>query len=95
MDHHRSTVAAIAADIKRFHARGEQFRIYHGHTNSTRPSEYRRSNTVDTSKLTNVLHVDVARRTALVEPNVPMDKLVAATVTRGFIPPVAMEVSCC
>ena len=30
-------------------------------------------------------------KTALVEPNVPMDRLVAATLQCGLIPPVVME----
>lgn len=46
---------------------------------------------IDTSKLTRVLEVDVERKTVLVEPNVPMDQLVEATLPHGLIPPVVME----
>src|SRR4051812_39021058 len=46
---------------------------------------------VDTSGLSNVLKVDTESRTALVEPNVPMDSLVEATLKHGLIPPVVME----
>ena len=46
---------------------------------------------VDTSRLTNVLKVDTTLKTALVEPNVPMDSLVEATLKHGLIPPVVME----
>lgn len=46
---------------------------------------------VDTSKLSHVLNVDTERKTALVEPNVPMDRLVETTLKYGLIPPVVME----
>jgi Delta24-sterol reductase len=46
---------------------------------------------IDTSKLNNVLSVNSDTKTTLVEPNVPMDKLVEATFQYGFVPPVVME----
>jgi len=46
---------------------------------------------VDTSLLNNVLKVDTNSMTALVEPNVPMDALVQATLPHGLVPPVIME----
>lgn len=46
---------------------------------------------VDTSLLNNVLRVDTETMTALVEPNVPMDSLVQATLPFGLVPPVIME----
>ena len=46
---------------------------------------------VDTSKLINVIQVDVQARFAMVEPNVPMDKLVEATLPMRLVPPVVME----
>ncbi|KFZ16296.1 hypothetical protein V502_05179 [Pseudogymnoascus sp. VKM F-4520 (FW-2644)] len=52
---------------------------------------YNRSNIIDTSRLTNVLHVDKEKKTALVEPNVAMDGFVAATLPFGLVPPVVME----
>ncbi|KAG0650518.1 3-beta-hydroxysterol Delta-24-reductase [Hyphodiscus hymeniophilus] len=91
MESHHSAVRAISSRIRKFSAREEPFRIYHGSTNSTRPSQYRRSKMVDTSGLVNVLRVDTASKTALVEPNVPMDSLVEATLRHGLIPPVVME----
>jgi FAD/FMN-containing dehydrogenase len=91
MDSHDRAVKGIAAKIRKFHARQEPFRIYHGSTNSTRPSQYRRSSMVDTSGLLNVLKVDTGSKTALVEPNVPMDSLVEATLQHGLLPPVVME----
>lgn len=46
---------------------------------------------VDTSGLNHVIKVDTEKKTALVEPNVPMDALVEATLLHGLVPPVVME----
>ncbi|KAK0100545.1 hypothetical protein ONS95_007005 [Cadophora gregata] len=89
MEQHRQAVDAISASVRDYHSRGEKFRIFHGSTNSTRPNL--KKNLVDTSKLSNVLHVDTERKTCLVEPNVPMDRLVEATLKYGLVPPVVME----
>jgi delta24-sterol reductase len=89
MDRHSKAVAKIAAAVRRFYDLKEPFRIYHGSTNSTRPINH--SNILDTSSLSHVLRVDTKRRTALVEPNVPMDRLVRTTLRYGLVPPVVME----
>ncbi len=91
MDRHKNAVAAISASIRDFYDRKEAFRIYHGSTNSTRPISFRRDKMIDTSDLTHVLKVDTTSRTVLVEPNVPMDLLVKATMPYGLVPPVIME----
>jgi len=46
---------------------------------------------VDVSALNHVLSVDTTKRLAVVEPNVPMDKLVRTTLKKGLLPPVVME----
>lgn len=91
METHKTAVAAVAERVKTFHERQEKFRVYHGATNSTRKSQRRADNTVDTSGLTHVLRVDTAKKTALVEPNVPMDALVAACFAERLVPLVVME----
>jgi Delta24-sterol reductase len=91
MDAHDAAVAVIAERIKQFHQKQKPFRIYHGSTNSTRPSEKNSENTVDTSKLNNVISLDKAKKTIVVEPNVAMDALVAATIPAGLVPLVVME----
>ncbi|KAL2161986.1 hypothetical protein VTH06DRAFT_7771 [Thermothelomyces fergusii] len=92
MDRHRAAVAKIAATVRAFYAAGEPYRIFHGSTNSTRPRpSAAQTRLVDISALRNVLAVDPARRVALVEPNVPMDRLVEATLPHGLVPPVVME----
>jgi Delta24-sterol reductase len=91
MERHNKAVAAIAANVRRFYDRKESFRIFHGSTNSTRTSLFRRDKMIDTSGLSHVLKVDKEKRTALVEPNVPMDRLVETTIKYGLVPPVVME----
>lgn len=89
MEKHTKAVSQIAASVRSFFARREPYRIFHGSTNSTRPRPTARS--VDISALRNVISVDRDRRVALVEPNVPMDRLVEATLPHGLVPPVVME----
>ncbi|KAL2260142.1 hypothetical protein VTK26DRAFT_5945 [Humicola hyalothermophila] len=92
MEKHAAAVSQIAASVRAFFARREPYRIFHGSTNSTRPrGPGSRAGAVDISALRNVLAVDRARRVALVEPNVPMDRLVEATLPHGLVPPVVME----
>ncbi|KAI9651583.1 MAG: hypothetical protein M1831_000594 [Alyxoria varia] len=91
MKSHQKIVENLVASIKKFHARHEPFRIRHGSTNSTRHGLQNRANTIDISDLRRVLSVDTRSKTALVEPNVPMDRLVECTLQHGLIPPVVME----
>jgi len=91
MEAHERTVASIAARVRHFHDKQQPFWNYHGSTSSTRASRRNRDNTVDSSSLNHVLGVDTSKRTALVEPNVPMDALVQATMRSGLVPQVVME----
>ncbi|KFH44149.1 Delta(24)-sterol reductase-like protein [Hapsidospora chrysogenum ATCC 11550] len=94
MERHKQAVSAIAAAVRGYFERSESYRIFHGSTNSTRPRPkpgQPAARFVDISALGNVLSVDRASRTALVEPNVPMDRLVEHTLKHGLIPPVVME----
>jgi FAD/FMN-containing dehydrogenase len=90
MDRHKATVSKIASTVRSLFAARQPYRINHGSTNSTRPRPSSVKQ-IDISSLRNVLAVDAARRVALVEPNVPMDKLVEATLPHGLVPPVVME----
>ncbi|KAI1410535.1 FAD-binding domain-containing protein [Hypoxylon sp. FL1857] len=91
MEAHNDAVASISERLRQFYERRQPFRVYHGSTNSTRAAAKNRDNTVDTSKLNHVLEIDNVKKTALVEPNVPMDALVNATVSNGLVPLVVME----
>ena len=91
MQRHAAAVAEISSRVRDFYAQNIPFRISHGSTNSTRLSTRQSNRIIDTSSLRHVLKVDVSKRTALVEPNVPMDKLVDVTMKYGLVPPVVME----
>ncbi|KAG7286112.1 hypothetical protein NEMBOFW57_008415 [Staphylotrichum longicolle] len=91
MERHKATVSALAASVRALFATRTPYRIFHGSTNSTRPRPSASHKTLDISALRHVLAVDPARRVALVEPNVPMDRLVEATLPHGLVPPVVME----
>jgi Delta24-sterol reductase len=88
---HKKRVMRIADEVRSFYAAGKPFRIYHGSTNSTRILTFKRDETIDVSDLNQVLAVDQKARTALVEANVPMDKLVRETLKHGLVPEVVME----
>ncbi|KAJ9668181.1 hypothetical protein H2201_001610 [Coniosporium apollinis] len=91
MDRHHDAVARIAQQVKSFHERKVPFRVYHGSTNSTRLISFDPDKIVDTSPLSHVISIDKAAKVAIVEPNVPMDKLVEATLAEGFVPLVVPE----
>lgn len=91
MDTHDQRVSSLRSRIAHFHSTSTPFRIYHGSTNSTRHAEFNPSTIVDVSSFNNVLSIDASTQTALVEPNVPMDALVAATTAEGYLPTVVME----
>ena len=88
---HKTLMADISATVRRFYKRGEKFRIFHGSTNSTRPSASPNTKFVDLSPLSRILEIDTETQTALVEPNVPMDRLVSETMKLNLIPPVVPE----
>ncbi|PHH54959.1 Delta(24)-sterol reductase [Ceratocystis fimbriata CBS 114723] len=90
MEHHKKVVGTIANTVRQFFDKKEPYRIFHGSTNSTRPAKAA-GPSVDISALDNVLSVSRATRTAIVEPNVPMDRLVEATLKHGLVPPIVME----
>ncbi|CAH0058861.1 unnamed protein product [Clonostachys solani] len=91
MENHSKHVHDIALDVRQFFAIGESYRVFHGSSNSTRPRHGAQQNVVDISMLRNVLQVDAENHVALIEPNVPMDRLVEATLVHGLVPPVVME----
>lgn len=91
METHQAAVDAISAQVRRFHKTQLPFRVYHGSTNSTRHAHFDRDAIVDVSGLNGIISIDRAARTAIVQPNVPMDALVRATTPLGLLPPVVME----
>ncbi|KAK4560393.1 hypothetical protein LTR86_005589 [Recurvomyces mirabilis] len=91
MEAHQEAVAHISSQIFSFHQKQVPFRLYHGSTNSTQSRKVEPERMVDTSQLNHVLKIDDKSKTCLVEPNVPMDRLVDAVMPYGLVPPVVME----
>lgn len=91
MERHKKAVSVISTAVKQFFDKKVPYRINHGSTNSTRPLRRDRVASVDISALNSVLEVNRSKLTALVEPNVPMDRLVEATLAEGLVPPIIME----
>jgi delta24-sterol reductase len=91
MDAHQAAVEKVCSRIQHFYNTKTPFRVYHGSTNSTRHANFARDAIVDVSSLNHVLSIDYDKKTALVEPNVPMDALIRETVKAGLLPPVVME----
>ncbi len=75
IDAHNNAVKQIQEQVREYYSRQVPFRVYHGSTNATRVISFKRNEMVDVSSLNNVLRIDPEKQTALVEPNVPMDKL--------------------
>ncbi len=90
-ERHTQVTETIARQVRAFYEQRKPFKIYHGSTNSTRVVTFDRNAMVDVSQLHRVLKIDVKRKVAIVESNVPMDKLVEATLQHGLVPPVVME----
>jgi hypothetical protein len=91
MEDHNSRVRAIADRVQQFHEAKIPFRIYHGATNSTRLISKDEDKVVDTSSLSNIISVDKASLTTVVEANVAMDALVDYLLPLGLIPKVVPE----
>lgn len=91
IEEHNFDVKNVQARMKNFFARGQKVKIYHGSTNSTRPLQYERGKVVDVSKFDRITSINADEKYILVEPNVPMDKLVEETLKHRLVPPVVME----
>lgn len=88
---HAGDVQNIQRQMRRFFVEKKPVKIFHGSTNSTRAQEFREDEVVDVSALNRILEVNATAGYVVVEPNVPMDALVAETLKHGCIPPVVME----
>ncbi|KAH8691454.1 galactose-1-phosphate uridylyltransferase [Talaromyces proteolyticus] len=92
MGRHENLVAEISRVVSQYYKTKQPYRIFHGSTNSTRPRpDGRNQKFVDISGLNHILRIEKKPKKAAVEPNVPMDKLVEASLAEGLVPPVVME----
>lgn len=90
-DSHQQKVQSVATRIVALRNQKIPIRVYHSTTTTTRTERFKKDEVVDISALNRVLHIDPAKPSALVEPNVAMDELVQATAKHGLIPPVIPE----
>ncbi|KAF2836108.1 hypothetical protein M501DRAFT_997348 [Patellaria atrata CBS 101060] len=88
---HDNAVGVLGDKIAEFSQKSEKFRVFHGSTNSTRITHFEREKMLDLTSFTRIIEIDVEKKIALVEPNVPMDELVKATLEYSLVPPVVME----
>lgn len=88
---HSIDLKNIQEQMKSFFARKQKVKIYHGSTNSTRAQKFEKDKFVDVSRLDRVIEINTNEQYILVEPNVPMDKLVEATLKYGLVAPVIPE----
>ncbi|KAJ2904675.1 delta24-sterol reductase [Zalerion maritima] len=94
MNRHKDLVAQISSQVRALYLSRLPFRINHGSTNSTRPPKSSSPISpalIDISPLNNILTIDPVSKTAVIEPNVPMDALVSQTLKHNLVPPVVME----
>lgn len=88
---HDHAVLQISQQMREVFSRGTKVKIFHGSTNSTRKQQFDPRSTIDISGLNRIIEINPEERTIIVEPNVPMDALVEATLQHNLIPPVVME----
>ena len=88
---HTADVKIVQEQVRHFYSQKKKVRIYHGTTNSTRSVKFEKEKFVDVSKFNRIISIDTDTNYVLVEPNVPMDKLVEETTKYGFVPPVVPE----
>ena len=88
---HFSDLENVQEQVRFFYSQKRKVKIYHGSTNSTRSLQYERGKVVDVSKFDRIISINADEKYILVEPNVPMDKLVEATLKHRLVPLVVME----
>ena len=93
LEEHNREIAIIAKQLKEYSQSGKdkKLRFYHGGSNSTRENSSNEYSWIDISHLDQVVEVNTKQGFIIVEPNIPMDKLVATTLRYGLIPSVVME----
>ncbi len=88
---HDADVRTIQSNMRMFFSQHKKVTVYHGSTNSTRAYRFDGDTVIDVSRLNRIIEIRAGEKAVLVEPNVPMDRLVEATLAKGLVPPVVME----
>jgi hypothetical protein len=66
LDSHNKDIQKVAAAVKESYAEKRPFRIYHGHTNSTRQNVLKKNESIDVSMLDRIISFDLAKKTVFV-----------------------------
>ncbi|RJO59227.1 FAD-binding oxidoreductase [Candidatus Parcubacteria bacterium] len=88
---HDFKLARLRKQVRWFFDNQKQAWIYHGATNSTRQIKFEKDRLVDVSDFNRILEINPTEKFAVMEPNVPMDKLVSETLKFSLLPPVVPE----
>jgi delta24-sterol reductase len=92
-EEHKKYVESIASQMRVIaeDPKGKKINFTHGSTNSTRTEENEDFAPVDISDFNDVLEINSKENYAIVEPNVPLDKLLNITLEYNLIPQVIAE----
>lgn len=88
---HNTKIENLQRSVRQFYDAKTQVKIYHGSTNSTRTLDFDKNKMVDVSDFDEIIEINTTKLYAVVEANVPLDKLVDATLKFGLIPLVVSE----
>lgn len=97
LERHSQKVAELQNDIKAFRNQKDKssllaFGYGKSHSNTTRTKRYKQNcPSLDFGQLNEIIHIDPAKRIAIVEPRVTMEKLLHATLPYHLAPPVLPE----
>lgn len=88
---HVAKVKRIQKTILELAGSGKQAKMFHGSTNSTRQPVTPNLAIIDVSDFDEILEINKEEQYVIVEPNVPLDKLVKITQQAGLVPPMVAE----
>lgn len=88
---HVAKVKRIQKTILELAGSGKQAKMFHGSTNSTRQPVTPNLAIIDVSDSDEILEINKEEQYVIVEPNVPLYKLVKITQQAGLVPPMVAE----
>ena len=90
---HNAQIQDISRQIATYFAssRVKRLRFDHGSTVQLKRRDSRDYFSVDISHLNDIIEINEDEHYALVEPNVPLDRLISQTLEAGLVPPVVPE----
>lgn len=85
IEEHLQKVSRISQQIVEFRKLDKHIRFFHGGTNSTR-TQINKLSSIDISDLNQIIEINKKEKYIIVEPNVPMDLLLDATLKEELVP---------